>query len=291
MVFTWHCHFLGFILKKLKYCDKWVADYRDLWNNNSHRQYKYKFLRMISTFFEKLFLRESDAITTVSEPLVDDLRSHLNLEKNTFWCIYNDFENQSIIVGKKDMDTIILTHTGSIYENYRDPSILFEAIRNLLHDKYINRFKIKIRFVGDNIANVFELAVKYNIEDIVEFTRQVNRNKSLEFQGNSDFLVLLNSGNQDSKGIMTGKIFEYLSSGVPILGIGFTSDNVAGKLLHDTNTGRTFIESDRIEQLLHEFIANGELSWFKPKHNLINEFQSKKQSDKLLNLLYSIKNE
>lgn len=287
---TWHCHFLGYFLKKLKIGKRWLADYRDLWNNNSHRDYKSKIFREISLIFEKRFLNNADVITSVSEPLINDLKNHLQADQAVYKCIYNGFDNHYKIntLAKNKLDPIIFTHTGIIYKNYRDPSLLFQAIQNLTNRKEIDQSRIKIRFVGDIIGNVKELAKKYEVENIIEVTGQVDRNMSLEYQRNSDFLMLLNPGDEKNKGIVTGKLFEYLSTGVPVVGIGFSEINVAGKILVETGSGKMFTEVEKLEKFLIECTQNKKLNWFNPDQRIINQYSSEKQTEILQDLIYTL---
>lgn len=287
---TWHCHFLGYSLKRLKICKKWLADYRDLWNNNSHRVYKFKVFKKFSTFFEKRFLKHVDAVTSVSKPLLEDLKDHLQVENASFQCIYNGFERRKRSTPRKKAAPIVFTHTGMIYPKYRDPSLFFQAIQNLMRKTDFDRSGISIRFVGDMTGNVLELAKKYSVEDMIELTGQVDREKSLDHQIDSNFLLLLNPGGDDSTGIMTGKVFEYISSGVPILGIGFSEKNVAGKIITKTKTGMTFTDVKKLEDVLNIYVQRKEISWFKPDYKIIDRFRSEKQVEYLQNLLYSITN-
>lgn len=286
---TWHCHFLGYSLKRLKIGNKWLADYRDSWNNNSHRVYKYKILHRISSYFESIFLKDVDVVTVVSKPMVTNLKEQLQLEKASFHCVYNGFDHQIFSSTKRESDEIIMTHTGSIYPKFRDPSILFQAIQHLIENGYFDRKKLKIRFVGDMIGNVVELARKFNVEDLLILTGQVDRHQSMEYQRDSDFLILLSSSGEKQKEMMTGKVFEYIASGVPILGIGFTIDNAAGELITATKTGDTFIEIEEIIRFLINFKNDKKIAWYNPNISLINNFRSDNQVKLLNNLIQSIK--
>ncbi|MDZ7795650.1 MAG: hypothetical protein U5N56_00770 [Candidatus Marinimicrobia bacterium] len=52
----------------------------------------------------------------------------------------------------------------------------------------------------------------------------------------SDILLLMIGSYENSKGVYTGKIFEYIYSGVPILAIA-PKDGVASELIKKTRTG------------------------------------------------------
>ena len=60
---------------------------------------------------------------------------------------------------------------------------------------------------------------------------------------NSEMLLITNFPNESSKGIIPGKIFEYLASGKQILSFGPDKADVA-KILEETQAGKHFGYSD-----------------------------------------------
>ena len=67
----------------------------------------------------------------------------------------------------------------------------------------------------------------------------MDRKHIIPIQRNADMLLLITGDNPSG---MTGKIFEYIFAGKPILNLG--SDNIGQHILDETNTGRTFKPSD-----------------------------------------------
>ena len=65
----------------------------------------------------------------------------------------------------------------------------------------------------------------------------VSREKALQAQRNADLLLLLESSNEESRGVLTGKIFEYIASGRPIICIGSRLDFEIGQTLFKTGSG------------------------------------------------------
>ncbi len=65
-------------------------------------------------------------------------------------------------------------------------------------------------------------------------------------QCSAQVLLLLINNTPNSKGILTGKIYEYLYAGRPILAIG-PVDGDAAKILEDTGAGRTVEFDDKSE--------------------------------------------
>lgn len=53
-------------------------------------------------------------------------------------------------------------------------------------------------------------------------------------QQNADLLLLLESGEDAAKGVLTGKIFEYMISGKPVLSLGSKKDSAIGLMIEKT---------------------------------------------------------
>ena len=78
----------------------------------------------------------------------------------------------------------------------------------------------RIRFVG-NVSDVVNTEIqKLNLEKWVEFIPYVEHKKSVEYMINSDLLLLIIPNTENNKGILTGKLFEYIATGNPIIYIG-----------------------------------------------------------------------
>ncbi|NBP75034.1 MAG: hypothetical protein EBU61_03245, partial [Crocinitomicaceae bacterium] len=78
----------------------------------------------------------------------------------------------------------------------------------------------KIRFVG-NVSDVVDTEIqKLDLEKWVEFIPYVEHKKAVEYMINTDLLLLIIPNTENNKGILTGKLFEYIATGNPIIFIG-----------------------------------------------------------------------
>ena len=94
-----------------------------------------------------------------------------------------------------------------------------------------------MRFAGDVRAADREYAEALGLGDRIELLGYVSRRRSLELQRDSEALLLLipDSGGR-GKGVLTGKIFEYLAAERPILAV-VPPDGAAADLLRETGAG------------------------------------------------------
>ena len=68
----------------------------------------------------------------------------------------------------------------------------------------------------------------------------VSREKALIAQREAGLLLLLESPAAEARGVLTGKLFEYIAAGRPILCVGSRPEYEIGEILVSTGTGRVF---------------------------------------------------
>jgi glycosyltransferase involved in cell wall biosynthesis len=176
-----------------------------------------------------------------------------------------------------------VVYTGRIYPGKRSPASLIKAIESLLDGKKIQLHDVVVEFYGVNTSAVIaELdAIKY--PGIIKDCGYVSRDYAIQKQQSADFLLLLESGDSDSKGFLTGKIFEYLAAGRPILSIGSTADSAIARVLNETRCGRCYAEdSDALSEDLFNYLRGQSPIWFDPDLEAIQRYSRKYQADLLL---------
>jgi len=233
-------HEIGIFLKKI-YGNKifWIADYRDLMEQNDYSIIKTsRKLRKINTFtFEN-----ADLIVTISKGLKRVLISQagergLQISKKTI-VIYNgfslneaekEFNNYKSFNKQSHNDKLVIVYTGTIYSNKRDPSPLLKAI-SFLNDE--NKEQLKIVYAGQNDDVFMSAADNYGVTKFVESFGLISKYRALELQKIASILLLI-KGREREDGIITGKFFEYLRLKKPILVIGdkdIEFNNIANKI-------------------------------------------------------------
>ena len=138
-------------------------------------------------------------------------------------------------------DRLRITHTGN-FQGKRDPKPFFRALAESgLED-------VVVRFAGDVRAADREYAESLGLGDSIELLGYVSRRRSLELQRDSEALLLLipDSGGR-GKGVLTGKIFEYLAAERPILAV-VPPDGAAADLLRETGAG-TVVAPDDVDAI------------------------------------------
>lgn len=259
------CHLIANELKK-RYKIPWIADLRDLWTQNPY--FNHTFGRTIlEKKLELKTLRNADAITTTTEYFKRDLQElH---KKNEVYTILNGFHPINKIQDIPMINKFNIVYTGRLYYGKRDPEPLFLALNELIKEGDINTEDVKIEFYGPDGDWLLGDVKKYQLEKMVEICGILPRDKILQKQRKSQLLLLLAWDNPQEKGVIPGKVFEYLAAKRPILFIG-NSEGLVKKLIESTNAGITASNTkdikDTILRFYNEFKSKGEV-----KYNGIND--------------------
>jgi glycosyltransferase involved in cell wall biosynthesis len=208
------------IYKLLRPKVKLWLDFRDLWST-THLATGVPAFRSIERFLENRLLRAADVVTTVSEGLREDFRDRGYGGKSHV--IYNAPAPQFQIVASSEGtagDGLSLCYTGTIYSGWRDPSPLFAVLAQLDREGVISPDAVRFRVASRNVGDLLSIGARSGAREYLEFKGALSRQESLRLQRDSSILVLLESGSAEAKGVLTGKVFEYLASDKPILLVG-----------------------------------------------------------------------
>ena len=224
-------HLIGAAVKKATGV-KWVADLRDSLVLHPHRAAEgvgAVAKRKTRAAIARLVAAQADAIVTAAESISVETRGlepHGTVTTIANGCDFDDFAGLEYT----RTDRFRLTHTGSFFGK-RDPKPFLQALADSgLED-------VTVRFVGDFRPGDREFMESIGLGDRVELIEYVPRRRSLALQRDSDALLLLipEAGGR-GRGVLSGKVFEYLAAERPILAA-VPPDGAAARLLRDTGAG------------------------------------------------------
>ena len=128
-----------------------------------------------------------------------------------------------------------ITYTGAFYGR-RKPDLFLKAVGNLVQTGKINKEKIRIRFIGSFKHDVLQRLIRSNgLEGAVETISYMDHEQCIKNMIESDALLLIEGGGPGSEAFYTGKIFEYIQTGNPILSV--IPEMAAAELIRTTKTG------------------------------------------------------
>jgi glycosyltransferase involved in cell wall biosynthesis len=250
-------HLVGAATRRLTDA-RWIADLRDPLVANQHRRDDTAAARARQAANEqvaRLVARNADAISCVSEAIADEVRAlgpRGVVRTIANGCDFDDFAGLEY----QPAERFRITHAGSFFGK-RDPRPFLQAF----HDANLDAV---VRFVGDFRSSDREWAESLDLGDRLELVGYVSRTESLRLQRDSEALLLLvPDAAGRGKGVLSGKVFEYLAAGRPILAV-VPPDGVAAELVRETGAG-VVVAPDDVDGMrdalvaMHAQFANGGL--------------------------------
>ena len=224
-------HLIGAAVKRTTGV-KWVADLRDSIALHAHRSADgigARAKQKARAGVAHLVARQADAIVTAAEAITVETRGLSpkgRLVTIPNGCDFDDFAGFEHVRG----DRLRITHAGSFFGK-RDPKPFLRALAaSGLED-------VTVRFLGDFRPGDREAVHELGLDDRVELIPRVPRRESLRLQRESDVLLLLipEAGGR-GRGVLSGKVFEYIAAERPILAV-VPPDGAAAQLVRDANVG------------------------------------------------------
>jgi len=271
---------VGYHFKK-KTNVKWIAEFRDLWSFNHYYPLN-KLLFKYNLRKEKHYLSGADEIITVTKYLRDQLRT---LHNKPTHIIYNAFDIDMSSTNKSS-SKFIITYAGNIIQGKRDPSPLFEGINELEKIKSPVLHNFEIRFFTNQTEYLDKLINKYEISKYVKNSGYIPHKEIQKELSICNLFLLLSYNHPIDKGVLTGKIFEYLSYRKPILAISYPGE--IKEVLNKTGSGIVLNDSNDIAKFLIKVIGlskKDSLLGFNMNYQRINSFSADNQNRKLHDLI------
>jgi len=234
---------------------KWVADFRDPWNEAYWESEigKSTIVKRLNTYFEKKTLQKTDFVTTVSEGIYQIFGKKY---QSDYAVLHNGFEDINKDIVKTDRFNIIFIGNLSKYQN---PLPFVNALK-LLPEKI--RSATDIYFIGKVFDDYKEPLIKAGIilKDYMPY------NELIAFSKSASLFLLVIHETVYTVGYMTAKIYDYLSLRKPILAIG-EKKSILEKILEQTKSGALFEKNETRE--MSEFIKKNFEQWEKNKYVLL----------------------
>ena len=229
-------HRIGYGLKKHFPKLPWLADFRDPWTNIDF--YQELGLTPISDAIhhrmERQVVQAADAVVVVSGGMMEEFKT---LNPKRLVMIPNGFDTADVQKTEVTADQqFTISHIGTM-NAARNPEVVWKAIRQLCDENIFFKKDIRIQLIGKVDFSVLESIKKFGLDDKAEKTDYLPHAEAIQRQQSSQVLLLIINNTPNAKGILTGKFFEYIASGRPVLGVG-PSDGDAAQVLNETGAGR-----------------------------------------------------
>lgn len=256
-------HLIGLGLKK-KYHIQWIADFRDPWTSIGY----HKKLRLTKSAQQKHKALEKEVLVSADKIVVTSKTTKTEFGQITpkpIKVITNGFDDDLEPIALDSGFTI--SHIGSLLTG-RNPLGLWQALQELIAENEVFKSAVKIQLAGVVGEEVLQSIHNFGLDEYVEQLGYLSHDDVLRIQQKSQALLLLEIDSEETKGIIPGKLFEYLNAKRPILAIG-PKDWEAGEMVERHKAGNSCLHDDvaNIKNVLLEWFAsyvNGNLqcnSW------------------------------
>ncbi len=267
----------------------WISDYRDPWTQAYFYFPRPQLSQSLENFMERRLLFQANRIISINRRIFAGLKEKYgNWENDKGTVIPNGYDPEDFHAIEPVIDDYFtITYTGTMNTKMH-PGPLLEAVAQLSEDGPEFGQKVRLNFIGRIGEDVVPMFKDKRIVNKIKVIPHMPHRECLRYTAGADLLLLLIPEWKNNELIMTGKLFEYLRSGVPILCLADRGE--AADLVRKTATGFTvrFRDVERIKAILWESfqswrkgndILNDPIQW-----DHVEKFDRKKGTEKLAGL-------
>ena len=241
----------------------WIADFRDPWTEIDYYDdlHLTRWADRKHHRLEREVLEKADKVVTVAP---DGAKRLGRLGNRNVRTIYNGFDRDDDAQTPVSIsDTFTLTYLG-VLSKIQNPKQFWQVLGELVKEDEEFSKKLKIKLIGQIDNSVIRSIEEQGLSGYVALSPYVPHDQVSEVHRSSTLLLLFLMPDSEprAKGLLTGKLFEYMASGRPILCIG-PEDGDAAHILKETHAGQTVNFEDKkkmkevIKDLYQKYLKNG----------------------------------
>ncbi len=196
-----------------------VVDYRDAWLENPLHLYATPLHRLRHRQLERSVLRYSDHIITINRRIKETIiRNYPFLQHNDISIISQGFDAEDFQgIQTEQRKKFRITHSGTFYYN-RTPRYFLKALQEFIRETPEAANNIEACFAGTWRDEDAKLVKKFGLEGVVNALGYRPHKECVALLQNSDALWMIIGNGKGEEMMSTGKLYEYLGAGKPILG-------------------------------------------------------------------------
>jgi peptidoglycan/xylan/chitin deacetylase (PgdA/CDA1 family)/glycosyltransferase involved in cell wall biosynthesis len=223
----------------------WIADFRDPMINGGYPSNRLQ--RKTWQWLESRVFQQATRCVFTTERAAQLYRSRYPAQAHKCLVIENGYDEEAFEGNAPQRSGvpeggILMLHSGIIYPQERDPSAFFAAVRAWLDAGGADASKLIIRFRapyhGDEVA---QLAALHGLTANVEIAPPVPYQVAIAEMLGADLLLVFQGSSFNAQ--VPAKIYEYLRTGNPVLGLVDPAGDTAKKLAEFKRVGLADIQS------------------------------------------------
>lgn len=266
---------------------QWITDFRDPWTTIGYHD-KLKMTaktKQKHKELERVVLETADHVIVTSPTTKKEFAA---ITHKPITVITNGFD--ATHTGEVAIDnTFTVSHIGSLLSD-RNPIVLWKVLAKLVkeHDQFEKHFELKL--VGKVSQEVIDAIKDHGLEKYLILVGYVSHQEAIRLQQQAAVLLLIEIDAEITKGIIPGKVFEYLTAKRPILGIG-PKDADVGEIITTTDSGYyvDYSQEAVLEKMLRTLFENYRSSTDTVSRvDAISKYHRKELTKTLATLIHSL---
>ena len=235
-------HSMHLIAQQLKesFDIPWMADFRDPWTDLYYNKefFQLGFAKRKNKRLEEKVLKSADVVVTVG----NELKKYFERFNSNVEVIPNGFDDEVDNHEKIELSQkFSLSYIGLLPKSSL-PANLLMAIQCLIDENSDFKNDIELNFIGDIHESVSALIHELQLSNYTNFFGYVPHKEAIKYQKSAQVLLVLIPNIDGNKGIITGKVFEYMAANRPILALGPINGDLQS-ILTKSNAG-TIVDYD-----------------------------------------------
>ena len=221
----------------------WLADFRDGWLFEPlRRPFPTAVQRRLDAALEHRVVRRADGVAAATQAITEDFQRRYGVDAVTVTNGYDprlDAAAELATLPTLPGDRQLLVHTGALSgPRGRDARPLLEALQRLADEPRIGSRLLLVQ-AGPTLPSDEPLLEDLRQRGVALTLGVVPRPFAIALQRRAAVLVLLTSAEVSQS---TGKLYEYLAAGRPILAL--AEENEAARIVRETDSGMTVPPDD-----------------------------------------------
>ena len=196
-------------------------------------------------------LREADEVIATSRKTAEDLGKTAN---RTVRVITNGYDREPA-AGFQPEEPFVVAHIGSLLSG-RNPMALWSAMGQLCKEDPSFREQFRLELTGLVSPEVQAALKRFGIWEHVRIEPYVPHADAVRRQRQAQVLLLIEIDSPETRGILPGKLFEYMAASRPVLAVGPSAWEAAAMVRESgCGAGFTYEQRDGIIGQLREWFG------------------------------------
>ncbi|BAO56449.1 glycosyltransferase family protein [Nonlabens marinus] len=263
---------------------KWLADFRDPWTTIGY----HKDLKLTKAAAKKHLQLETQVLQTADQIIVTSPSTKAefsNKTKKSITVITNGYDMKTNSSKAPD-GKFTLSHIGTLLAD-RDPLMLWKTLSELVTEDPEFSQDFELQLAGNVSKTVISSIKVAGLGSHLKLLGYVDHDHAVQLMFESQVLLLIEINSLMTKAIIPGKLFEYLASRRPIIGIG-PEDSDIEQILKETDAGHYFTyDGANLKQQIRQFYQSYKKEKLEGNSSDISKYHRKQLTQQLVDLLNS----